>query len=142
MTNNGEKSVSELEAGFEVSKILAHNGYRMDTPVLTITIGQVAGEMGDALASFGLPADRLEENDLTNLVEEIKEALTSADILSWDMVVKDVTYDSLLKNTDLLTDSGVPEDDCPLDGDAQSALASAGFGTDEDYGLYEDPNPL
>lgn len=28
------------------------------------------------------------------------------------------------------------EDDCPLDGDAESALASAGFGTDEDYGYY------
>ena len=29
------------------------------------------------------------------------------------------------------------EDDCPLDGDAESALASAGFGTDEDYGFYD-----
>lgn len=28
------------------------------------------------------------------------------------------------------------EDDCPLDGDAESALASAGFGTDEDYGGF------
>jgi len=27
-------------------------------------------------------------------------------------------------------------EDCPLDGDAESALASAGFGTDEDYGGY------
>jgi hypothetical protein len=25
-------------------------------------------------------------------------------------------------------------DDCPLDGDAESALASCGWGTDEDYG--------
>jgi hypothetical protein len=34
------------------------------------------------------------------------------------------------------------EDDCPLDGDAESALASAGFGMDEDYngGVFpEDP---
>jgi len=29
------------------------------------------------------------------------------------------------------------EDDCPLDGDAESALASCGWGTDEDYGCYE-----
>lgn len=29
------------------------------------------------------------------------------------------------------------EDDCPLDGDAASALASAGFGTDEDYEHYD-----
>jgi hypothetical protein len=28
------------------------------------------------------------------------------------------------------------EDDCPLDGDAESALASIGWGTDEDYGYY------
>ncbi len=28
------------------------------------------------------------------------------------------------------------EDDCPLDGDAKSALASCGWGTDEDYGFY------
>jgi hypothetical protein len=25
------------------------------------------------------------------------------------------------------------EDDCPMDGDTESALASAGFGMDEDY---------
>ena len=29
-------------------------------------------------------------------------------------------------------------DDCPLDGDAESALASVGWGTDEDYGFYGD----
>jgi hypothetical protein len=28
-------------------------------------------------------------------------------------------------------------DDCPLDGDATSALASCGWGTDEDYGCYD-----
>jgi len=28
------------------------------------------------------------------------------------------------------------ENDCPLDGDAESALASCGWGTDEDYGFY------
>lgn len=28
------------------------------------------------------------------------------------------------------------EDDCPLDGDAESALASCGWGTDEDYGYF------
>jgi len=32
-------------------------------------------------------------------------------------------------------DDRIQED---MDGDAQSALASAGFGTDEDYGGYED----
>lgn len=27
-------------------------------------------------------------------------------------------------------------DDCPMDGDHDSALASCGWGTDEDYGYY------
>lgn len=30
----------------------------------------------------------------------------------------------------------VDEDDCPMDGDHQSALASCGLGVDEDYGCY------
>lgn len=32
-------------------------------------------------------------------------------------------------------------DDCDesMDGDFDSAMASAGFGTDEDYGVYNDP---
>lgn len=30
------------------------------------------------------------------------------------------------------------ENDVPMDGDAESALASAGFGTDEDYEHYDD----
>jgi hypothetical protein len=33
-------------------------------------------------------------------------------------------------------ESYVPEEDCPLDGDAESALASCGWGTDEDYGCF------
>lgn len=30
------------------------------------------------------------------------------------------------------------DEDCPLDGDAESALASIGWGMDEDYGYYGD----
>lgn len=37
---------------------------------------------------------------------------------------------------DLETVEPEPEDD-GMDGDAATALASAGFGTDEDYGLYD-----
>jgi hypothetical protein len=35
-------------------------------------------------------------------------------------------------------EDGIPlvEDDCPMDGDAESALASCGWGTDEDYGDF------
>ena len=37
----------------------------------------------------------------------------------------------------------VHDDDCyddSMDGDFDSAMASAGFGTDEDYGLFDDYN--
>lgn len=29
-------------------------------------------------------------------------------------------------------------EDCPMDGDVESALASCGWGTDEDYGMFSD----
>jgi hypothetical protein len=44
--------------------------------------------------------------------------------------------DLVLEADDLQEWRNPDEDDCPLDGDAESALASAGFGTDEDYGGY------
>jgi hypothetical protein len=35
-------------------------------------------------------------------------------------------------------DDGRDYDDCPLDGDHDSAMTSIGWGTDEDYGYYGD----
>ena len=73
---------------------------------------------------------------MVNLVEAIKEALTSKDVLSWDSVVRDITTESS-EVVPFLPDTNFDLNDCPLDGDAQSALASAGMGTDEDYGLFD-----
>lgn len=41
---------------------------------------------------------------------------------------------------DVIEDNMVEDDyyDDSMDGDFDSAMASAGFGTDEDYGLYDD----
>ena len=44
-----DKSTSELEAGFEVSRILTHNGYKLDAPALSVTFGQIAVIIGDTL---------------------------------------------------------------------------------------------
>ncbi|MBA3073740.1 MAG: hypothetical protein FP831_09105 [Anaerolineae bacterium] len=131
-----DKSTSELEAGFEVSRILAHNGYKLDAPALSVTLGQIAVIIGDTLSRFGLPADRLDDATMVNLVEAIKEALTSKDVLSWDSVVRDITTESS-EVVPFLPDTNFDLNECPLDGDAQSALASAGMGTDEDYGLFD-----
>lgn len=53
-----------------------------------------------------------------------------------DPVAFSADYDEWLALVDSQIAPEVPEDDCPLDGDAESALASAGFGTDEDYGGF------
>jgi hypothetical protein len=49
----------------------------------------------------------------------------------------DRTNDYWAGNDDLENDSDDSFDDS-MDGDAESALASAGWGTDEDYGYYGD----
>jgi hypothetical protein len=49
----------------------------------------------------------------------------------------DRTNDYWAGNDDLENDSDDSFDDS-MDGDAESALASAGWGTDEDYGCYGD----
>lgn len=57
------------------------------------------------------------ERDLFDVVREYAESLDEGE---------DAVYFS--------TDCGDVEEDCPMDGDAQSALASCGWGMDEDYG--------
>ena len=39
---------------------------------------------------------------------------------------------------EFVDDSGEPEPDESMDGDFDSAMTSAGFGTDEDYGYFGD----
>ncbi len=43
---------------------------------------------------------------------------------------------------DIKDDMPIVEDDCPMDGDAESALASVGWGTDEDYGCFSGDGDL
>jgi hypothetical protein len=55
----------------------------------------------------------------------------------YDIDADDRTNDYWAGNDDLENDSDDSFDDS-MDGDAESALASAGWGTDEDYGCYGD----
>ena len=71
----------------------------------------------------------------------------SVDFLTWDTGHMDGEYDA---NTEALSDEDIDEwddDDCntpanegdyddSMDGDFDSAMSSAGYGTDEDYGDY------
>lgn len=72
-----------LETGFEVSKIMAHAGYRMDAPAFVITWGQVAETLAHALADHGLTPDRLDEEQLLDLAQAARKVLLDDKMLSW-----------------------------------------------------------
>jgi hypothetical protein len=72
-----------LETGFEVSKIMAHAGYRMDAPAFVITWGQVAETLAHALADHGLTPDRLDEEQLLDLAQAARKVLVDDKMLSW-----------------------------------------------------------
>ena len=77
-----------LETGFELSKILAHAGFRLETPAYRITWGQIVGEAAEVLADHGFPADRLEDDFVLDLVLGIKGALENEDVLTWRQAVR------------------------------------------------------
>ena len=77
-----------LEAGFEVSKILAHAGYRMEAPAFVITWGQVAEVLAQTLADYGLPPDRLGETQLIDMVQGAQKALQNDDVFSWRDILR------------------------------------------------------
>lgn len=79
---------------------------------LILEIQSMAHDMGD---DFGFDPET---------VTTIAEALN---------VPADIVADALASDDDSYDDY-----DDSMDGDAESALASAGFGTDEDYGYYGD----
>lgn len=77
-----------LETGFEVSKILAQAGYRMEAPAFVITWGQVAEVLAHTLADYGLTPDRLDESLLIDLVQDAQKALQNDDVLSWRDILR------------------------------------------------------
>jgi hypothetical protein len=77
-----------LEAGFEVSKILAQTGHRMDAPAFVITWGQVAEVLAHTLADYGLAPERLDENALVDLAHDSQKALENDDVLSWRSIIR------------------------------------------------------
>ncbi|MBA3074822.1 MAG: hypothetical protein FP831_14560 [Anaerolineae bacterium] len=82
-----------LESGFEVSKILAHDGFSMEKPVFSITWGQTAEEIAHTLSDHGLPPDRLEEDFLIDLAQGIQKVLQNDDVLFWRNSVRAYTTD-------------------------------------------------
>ena len=77
-----------LEAGYEVSKLLAHAGHRMDAPAFVVTWGQVAEILAQTLADHGLTPDRLDETMLLELAQGAQKALANDDVLSWREIMR------------------------------------------------------
>ena len=111
MTLPTMQQMEYLEAGFEVSKILAHAGYKMDAPAFVITWGEVGEVLAQTLADHGLPPDRLPENQLIDLVQGTQKALNNDDVFSWrDIVRIHITSDpgimAFLEPPDMEDDEG------------------------------------
>lgn len=134
-----------LENGFEISKILAHAGYRMDQPAFTITWGGLAEAVADCLTQYGLTVDRLPEGFILDLLASLQHALCAEEILDWTGVVHQfVTAQPEVEN--LLEANCEPfdhDDDGPLTEQYENACRSL---DDEAYwpdgglssGFYED----
>ena len=73
--------------------------------------------------------------DLLIDIEELYlEGYSATDISEMSGIQLDVVMDAIRT----YGATWVPEEDDGMDGDWDSAMASAGFGTDEDYGFFGD----
>ena len=67
-----------LSVGFEVAKRLAHAGYDLEVPAITLTWGQIARELSRKLVDHDIQPDQINDEILIDLVEEVKETLELA----------------------------------------------------------------
>lgn len=70
-----------------------------------------------------------------NFVEEVRVMFLQGSSLEYIAAVLETTEEQVEEVVDGLDFDDTEYDDS-MDGDATSALASAGWGTDEDYGYY------
>ena len=74
--------------------------------------------------------------------------MSDYDCVGWDERMAEMEAEDALQEVGMIVGDALEEcdgmdllrqaeEDCPMDGDAESALASCGWGTDEDYGCFE-----
>jgi len=88
------KQLHVLEAGHEVSKILAHNGFVTKLPAFRISWAQIAEQIGDVCADHGLPPDRIDEKVIVDLALEVQDLLNSQNVLFWEKAIRDFVKES------------------------------------------------
>ena len=79
---------ADLEAGFEIAKILAQAGMMPDAPAYIITWGRLTEALARTLNEYGIPACELEEAALLNLVQAALNAFETDDVLSWREILR------------------------------------------------------
>ena len=102
-----------LETGFEVSKILAKAGHRMETPVFQVTWGQVAEILAQTLADHGLTPDRIEEDLLLEMAQAAVQALGNDEIHPWREILRN-QFRSNPVVTELSAPLDMEDDEGPL----------------------------
>ena len=74
---------------------------------------------------------------MSALALDIEESLCAGDDIGDIAIRFGVTVNDVLNIKEYMMDDMDIEFDDSMDGDFDSAMASAGYGTDEDYGCYE-----
>ncbi len=72
----------------EVSRQLVQAGYQMETPVFSITWGQVTEVLAQTLADHGIDAGQVEDDLVLDLAQRVESALEMEDILHWREIVR------------------------------------------------------
>ena len=72
-----------VELGFEISKLLAHNGYPADAPAFSVTWGQIAESIAQIVVSHNLAADQLTEETVVILADTLRQDLLQMDPMNW-----------------------------------------------------------
>ncbi len=78
-----------VEFGFEISKLLAHNGYQADAPAFAVTWGQIAEAVAQTVLAHNLPTSQLTEETVVVLVDSIRRDILELDPLNWREIVLD-----------------------------------------------------
>ncbi len=118
-----------MDAGFEVSKVLAQAGFQMDAPAFTITWGGIAEEIAHTLVDNNYPLDQLSEDLLVDLAQGVGEVFQNDDVLFW----RDAVRAFVLAQPALSGNANPPEeadDEGPLTEQFENATR---LGDDEAY---------
>jgi hypothetical protein len=78
-----------VELAFEISKLLAHNGYPVDAPAFSVTWGQLAELIAQIVLSHNLAADQLTEETIVDLTNAVRQDLFQMDPKDWHEIVLD-----------------------------------------------------